>query len=457
MLRKRYNWGEHHLMAPLNALFNHERTRQVALNSLVGLLYRAGALFFSIIQVRLLYNVLGQSEYGLWLLIQSVVNWFMFFEFGFSNGLRNKFGEAYTTGNQLLAKQYLNTALSAVLLIAFGVLFVLGGGTFFVNWQDVFNTSNILSGTDTRILVMFTAVSLVGLLIMQVFNGVIYALQRNRYITLITFITQLIQLLLLYVSIELHHVALLEIAFLLCFVPIVVQGAMIWLFFYQHLDFSFINLRFASFRTSSELISTSLKFLALNLTGIVLYTTDNMLIAKLFSPAEVSTYTIIYKYFGLPNLLFGMLTAPLWSAFTQAYNQQDGRWIRKTLRQVTHLCIGFVCIQLGLLVISSDVYRWWIDSQFSVPTLLNVSMMLFFSVQLCLQGYVALINGTGHLNAQIVHSVVGAVLNIPLSIYLAKYMQLGPAGVILATLFTQVFAIFWLPWQIRQILFSIKS
>jgi Na+-driven multidrug efflux pump len=45
------------------------------------------------------------------------------------------------------------------------------------------------------------------------------------------------------------------------------------------------------------------------------------------------------------------------------------------------------------------------------------------------------LNGIGAINLQLFVALAGAIINIPLSIFLAKYCGLGSTGVCLATVF----------------------
>ena len=48
------------------------------------------------------------------------------------------------------------------------------------------------------------------------------------------------------------------------------------------------------------------------------------------------------------------------------------------------------------------------------------------------------LNGIGKIKLQLWLYVFGAVINIPLSIYFVKYMNLGSSGVILGTIFSML-------------------
>ena len=53
--------------------------------------------------------------------------------------------------------------------------------------------------------------------------------------------------------------------------------------------------------------------------------------------------------------------------------------------------------------------------------------------------------GIGHINKQLTISIIGAILNIPLSIYLAKYLGMGISGICLGTLLCQILGCVFLP------------
>lgn len=55
------------------------------------------------------------------------------------------------------------------------------------------------------------------------------------------------------------------------------------------------------------------------------------------------------------------------------------------------------------------------------------------------------LNGVSHINLQLVISVIAAILNIPLSIWFAKYVGLGVTGVCVGTIICQIIGCVCLP------------
>ena len=62
------------------------------------------------------------------------------------------------------------------------------------------------------------------------------------------------------------------------------------------------------------------------------------------------------------------------------------------------------------------------------------------------------INGIGKIKLQLIISIVTGILNIPLSIFFARFFQLGSAGVILGTIISITPFIILIPIQYKKII-----
>ncbi|ULT28915.1 oligosaccharide flippase family protein [Sphingobacterium sp. E70] len=71
------------------------------------------------------------------------------------------------------------------------------------------------------------------------------------------------------------------------------------------------------------------KFFVIQLGLILVYNIDNLIITQLFGPTAVTTYNIAYRYFSVITMLSGIVMAPLWTAFGEAYRIEDHAWIKK--------------------------------------------------------------------------------------------------------------------------------
>ena len=149
---------------------------------------------------------------------------------------------------------------------------------------------------------------------------------------------------------------------------------------------------------------------------IVLYTTDNLIITQLFSPEMVVPYTLAYKYFNLSQMLFLMVLTPFWSGVTEAYTKNDIGWIKKSMNSLMKIMLLVQFSIFVMVLISSYFYELWVGTKVVIPFQLTVSMALFFCVSVFFAPFNYFINGIGKIRLHMYSFMVGAIINVPLSI-----------------------------------------
>ena len=87
----------------------------------------------------------------------------------------------------------------------------------------------------------------------------------------------------------------------------------------------------------NELLGLGIKFFVIQLGVTMLFMTDNLIIAHVLTPADVTPYQIALKYFGVVLVLFSIIMAPYWSAITEAYVKNDFKWILKSITTLNHI------------------------------------------------------------------------------------------------------------------------
>jgi O-antigen/teichoic acid export membrane protein len=218
---------------------------------------------------------------------------------------------------------------------------------------------------------------------------------------------------------------------------------------YRHIRPSVKYIDWHKFRS---LASVGIQFFIVQISVIIMFSTDNIIISQVTGPADVVPYNVARKYFGIEEMLFLIVLEPFWSAFTQAYTKNEIGWIRKSIRQLL-LIWGFSVLgSLIMLVFSEWVYHIWIGNMVTVPIHLSVLMMFFFMIKSWNNVFVYLINGVGKIRLQLYMSIIIAVINIPLSVYFARNLDMGSAGVILGTIVCLSFGAVLHPIQYKRII-----
>jgi O-antigen/teichoic acid export membrane protein len=165
-----------------------------------------------------------------------------------------------------------------------------------------------------------------------------------------------------------------------------------------------------------------------------MFSTDNFIITQLFSPAEVVPYNIAYKYMGISSMVFTMVLVPYWSSITVAYVKEEFDWIKNAMKNLIKFAIIAVILIVIMVLIAPYIYKIWIGDLVEVPVVLTVCMATYFAITVLYAPFNYFINGIGKIKLHMYSFAIGALINIPLSIFLVKYTTLGVEGVIIATI-----------------------
>ena len=159
-----------------------------------------------------------------------------------------------------------------------------------------------------------------------------------------------------------------------------------------------------------------------------------MIISYLFGPEEVTNYNIVYRYFSIIMVVFGVVMAPFWTAFTDAYQKKDFLWISKTMQTLLLLVGLSVLGSIMLYIFANDIYRLWIDGNIKIPNELSALMALYVVLFGLMNVFAFFSNGIGKIRMQMLINTLTAIINIPLSYYLGYVLEWGVNGVLLATI-----------------------
>ena len=86
-----------------------------------------------------------------------------------------------------------------------------------------------------------------------------------------------------------------------------------------------------------------------------------------------------------------------------------------------------------MLYLSDFFFNIWLGNKIEIEKILSYCW-IFFVIARCYQSlFVVFLNGTNILKINLILSIFAIVLNIPLSIYLIKYLNYNSAGAILAS------------------------
>jgi O-antigen/teichoic acid export membrane protein len=433
----------------MTADVSKERTRNYLQQIKGAVVYKAVAMLVSFLAIPMMIRYLGQEQFGVWSTLLTVMSWIVFFDLGVGNGLRNKVAEALAKNDKAEAANYIASGYSLIGLIALVLWVLVTGASFFVPWQSVFNTQAIPEATlrlTVQGVVFFVVLNFwIGLI-----SAILGALQKTAMTALSQLISNVLALLFVFVLPKTTDATITYLALAYGVSLVIANIGLSWWFYQGHpelrpkpyLDKQHVN----------PLLSVGLQFFTIQIAALIIFTTDKILITQLLGPEYVTQYDVIFKLFGLITFAHALISAPLWSAYTDAYHRNDMKWIKIMLHKQLIIFGGVMVATFTMVLLTKPIIAIWIGHEMTVSQPLVISIGLFVLVSTWNNIYAMFVNGIGQIKLQLYTAVIAMVINVPLAVFFVKWFDLGLSGVVLATVVSLLLAAVALPIQVNQII-----
>jgi O-antigen/teichoic acid export membrane protein len=401
--------------------------------------------------VPLTINYLSPTKYGVWLTISSMLGWISFFDIGLGHGLRNKLAEALAKGETDKAKSYVSTAYFSISLLCcllFAIFVVLNQ---FINWNSILHVPKEIDENLKAIaLILFSMFSIQ--FILQLINSILLSDQQPARVSLYNMLSNLFVLLAITLLIKFTKESLFHIAFVFSIIPVVVLAIVNIYYFRNNFKHFSPSLKKIDFHVLKDVLGLGVKFFVIQISVLIFFQTSNFLICRYFSPELVTPYNIAFRYFGIITMVFSIITAPYWSAYTEAYVKQDFEWISNSLKQLFRMWLVLVFVAILMLVFSNYAYHLWVGDKIQIDFKISLFMMLYTIIISFGNIYIMVLNGIGKIRIQMMVNVIGMLLFIPLSYYLAVVLKTGIVGIIIATIICSIYGTAIAPFEVKRIL-----
>ena len=184
-----------------------------------------------------------------------------------------------------------------------------------------------------------------------------------------------------------------------------------------------------------------IKFFLLQIGAVVLFQTDNIIIAQLFGPTQVTPFNISYKYFGILTMFIGIVVGPLWSAYTEAWVKGDIEWIKNTVRRLMVLWVVLLFGVIIMITLSDFVFEIWVGNKVVIPFKLSCVIGAYVIINAWNLIYAIFLNGVGKIRLQFYSSVWSIILHIPMAFYLGS--RIGVTGVVMSSAILGIINMVW--------------
>lgn len=425
---------------------SNELTRNVSRSLIYSIALKSVGIVLSLITIPVTLSYINKYEYGVWITLNSVLTWIYYFDLGLGNGLRNKLTESIAKNDILKSKQYVSTTfiILGILSITFYLLFFLLSQ--YIDWHRFLNIGKEVS--DIKIIIQMVMAGLcLNFILKNV--GVIYISFQKAWVNdFLTFLGSLISLVTILIFKHFTHGSVFNVALIYTFAPICVYLIAFPITFkvlYKAITPSITHFKRILVRDITVL---GIKFLILQLSCLLMFSTSNLIISRLFSPLEVTPYSIASRYFSAMTMFFMIIINTMWSAITNAFARKDYTWIRSCINKLNLIWYGCCMLAVLMVVISKIIFKLWIGDHILIPYSLSIALAVYNLIYMLTNIYSSYCNGTGNLNGALVSMTIASVIFIPIANYLGKLI--GVQGVAYALALSLIFPLIIMSIQYHQ-------
>ena len=393
---------------------SQKRSSLLQKNILASFLIKGWSAIVVLLMVPATLHCLGEYKNGIWLTISSILLWIDNMDIGLGNGLRNKIAEYLAHGEQEHTRSLISSTFAMLTCIIIPVLLIL---LLLINVCDpylVFNASPSKVAHLEQVL-MVTVTLVCTSFIFKLIGNFYMGLQLPAVSNLLVALGQTLALLGTYIVLWSGSHSLMHIALVNTVAPLIVYLLAFpytFLYKYPHLCPSY---RLINLQEAKTVINMGVQFFIMQISGVILFMTSNILISNFFSPEMVTPYQITYRYFSVLLVIFTVVCMPFWNATTDAYQRNDMEWIRKATKKLRLMTIGFLFCLVVMILLSNTIYAIWIDRQTVIDIKMSIVMAVYIFILIYSMRYSYFINGIGKLRLQLYFTAAAAILFIPIA------------------------------------------
>jgi O-antigen/teichoic acid export membrane protein len=375
---------------------------------------------------------LGGEKFGIWTTISTVLTMLLVLDLGVANSLTNFVSEAYARNDRQYASRYTTTALA----IMIGIAGLLGLGVAMVwshlDWYHLFNLS---SREEAPAVSSSVAVAIVIFLIdlpSRLATRVLGGYQELRTASLFTALGGIGNL-----------IAIIMLVYFQAGLPAMVAGSsvalvgsdllcLIWLIFFYK-PWLRPRMTHLSRAAARRMMRLGVEFFLIQIAGLVVFNSDNLVITHYLGPAEVARYSVAWRLVGYAAILQTLISPALWPAFSEAFDRGDLIWVRNTFHRIMGITMSVALVLAIFFAVSG---RWMIRIWATDAAVPSQTLMLLMATWVLISTFMnntaTVLASKGRTRVQAWCSVASSAVNLALSIWLVQHI--GAIGVILGTI-----------------------
>jgi O-antigen/teichoic acid export membrane protein len=408
------------------------RIRRVGLTGITTLSVKGISTTAGIISIPLTAKYLGTERFGLYLILSTFLSWISIADLGLANSLTNALATSDGKENREAAKTAVSSAFWLMIIVMFALTALFSIAYPLVPWDIVFNINSLLAKEEVGTAIIICFIFFIIRLPLSIPGRIYVAYQEGYFYQLWSGFSSILSFIFLIFAIYLKASLPLLIAtqFGILLLGDIFAGIHLFYFKRQWLR---PDIKYFIWKKSKWLFKTGFQFWIAQISAILIFQTDLIIVAQLFGASTVATYGVTLKLFALIGLVQSAFVNPLWPAYTEALSRKDYYWVIKIFKKSIYisfslsLVLGFIIFIFSPAIVSS-----WIGKGDVILHNSLLLAMLFTSVLNSIAQCVGiLVNGLGEIRLQAFIAPISAIINLFLSVFLGNLI--GVSGVAWAT------------------------
>lgn len=411
-------------MVIINRFKNYSQNSKIIIqNALGAFVIKGAALLVYILTTPALIKYFNNKEVlGVWFTILSVLIWFLNFDLGIGNGIRNQLvkdiaNKDYISARITISSGFFSVGISTVILLIVGMLILIC-----TDLNSLFNVETSLLSQKTLLLssvAVFIAVMLKFFL--TTVTSIFYALQKsvvNNFLALCVSILQLLFVLIFrFDNVEEALIYLSIIFIVLSNLPIFIAGIYIFL---KPLKQCRPNITAVTKERIRVILGIGALFFLCQVLYMCIVNINEFLITKLYGAIYTSEFSFYYKIMSFQSMLVMLALTPVWSVVTKAVTEKNYTWLSKLFDRMKVLGMIVIFSQFAIVPFLQFIFDIWLGKGIIfVDFWTSISFACFLGLLAYSTMLSTLANGMARMKVQTICFSIGvlAKLIIDFSLY----------------------------------------
>ena len=301
---------------------------------------------------------------GVWYTLLSVLTWFLNFDLGIGNGIRNNLVNDLTKEDYDSARKTISSGLFSNFLVSMILLFL---GCILISKIDLNSFYHIEKDiVSYHVLFLSTIFVFIGIMLrfsLTIVSSMFYALQKssvNNFLALCVSVLQLVFVKFVRFSNPEESLLGLSVAYVvIANIPLFIAGKVV---FHRELKACKPSFKFVEKEHMKRVFGVGAVFFFCQIFYMLIVNTNEFLITSEFGPQYTTEYTFYYKLTSLISMIVTLAMTPIWSVVTKAMVEENYLWLIKLYKKLKLIGLGVIILQFAFIFVEQFAMNIWLRS-----------------------------------------------------------------------------------------------